>query len=178
MVTWLQTRPLGESQEILLLLFSSTPLLLSAGLFAILAAGGVSPGTGKTVALAGVLCFGPQGPGAMKVGRQCTQWEWHSEGQENPCSRKSRMENKKYPSRNIKRVSGHGSRFCQHWDTVCWGDEWESRGAPEDSTGGAQRVTSGSFTSPSDLHERPGCGGSGAQRHLFQAAGPFILASV
>lgn len=105
MVTWLQTRPLGESQEILLLLFSSTPLLLSAGLLAILAAGGVSPGTGKTLALAGVLCFGPQGPGAMKMGRQCTQWEWHSEGQENPCSRKSRMENKKYPSRNSKQGS-------------------------------------------------------------------------
>lgn len=64
----------------------------------------------------------------MKMGRQCMRWEWHSEGQENPCSRKSRMENKK------AEVSGHGSRFCQHWDTISWSDEWESRVPPEDTT--------------------------------------------
>lgn len=60
--------------------------------------------------------------------------------------------------------------------TLCWGDEWENRVPPEDTT--AQRMTSSSFTSANDLHERPGCGGLEAQRHLLQAAGPFILASV
>lgn len=91
--------------------------------------------------------------------------------------RKSRMEDKKYPSRNIRRVSGHGSRFCHHWDTVCRGDEWEGRVPPEDSTGHSKSDFKLVHLS-NGLHERPSCGGLGAQRHLFQAAGPFILASV
>lgn len=95
----------------------------------------------------------------MKMSRQCMQWEWHSEGQENPCSRKSRMESKKYHRRNMKRVSGHGSRFCQHWDTV--GVMNGRAGCPQ-KTLLSVRVTSNSFSSANDLYECPGRCGLGA----------------
>lgn len=44
---------------------------------------------------------------------------------------KSGLEHNKYRSRNMKRASGHGSRFCQHWGTIASGSkEQEEKGAP------------------------------------------------
>lgn len=67
------------------------------------------------------------------------------------------MENKKYCSRNIKRGSGHGSRFFST-GTLFVGVRNERAQCPQKIPLVAQRVTSNSFTSASDLHERPGCG--------------------